>query len=179
MLPNFIYGKIRAIKALAVASALLLCLTALQASAQQTQPAETQNAALSNAQAETTPALMPVFQQYKSVKIGMTEDEVRDLLGKPKVSDETGYFYIFSDEESAQISFDADKKVKMIAVFYSGKHENPPDYGDVFGQGAAPVTKDDGSIYNLVTYPQAGYWVAYSRLAGDNATVTVTMQKIQ
>jgi hypothetical protein len=37
--------------------------------------------------------------------------------------------------------------------------------------------KPDGSLYQMKTYPQAGYWVAYSRTAGDSPMVIITMQK--
>jgi hypothetical protein len=38
-------------------------------------------------------------------------------------------------------------------------------------------TKSDGSKSKLVRYPKAGYWVSYSRTAGDNPIISVTMQK--
>jgi hypothetical protein len=37
--------------------------------------------------------------------------------------------------------------------------------------------KPDGSMYKMTTYPQAGYWVAYSRTPGDAPLVMITMQK--
>ena len=46
----------------------------------------------------------------------------------------------------------------------------------VFGSDVAP--KADGSIYRMVRYPKAGYWVSYSRTAGADPMVTVTMQKM-
>ena len=118
----------------------------------------------------------PVWTNYRGIKIGMTADEVRDKLGKAKIDDKDGLFYQFSDEESAQINFDKDKEVQLISVTYSHKNENAPKYTDVFGSEAA--AKPDGSIYNLVDYPEAGYWVAYSRMSGDKPTVTITMQKL-
>lgn len=159
-----------------VALFLLFCFAVAAAQAQTTTDApQTASLQAKNEEVKTAPA--PLVKDYKGVAIGMTEDEVKDKLGKPELNDNTGFFYIFSDEERAQISFDAEKKVNMIAVFYSPDNENTPKYADVFGQESVAPTKDDGSIYNLVSYPQAGYWIAYSRLAGDNALVTVTMQK--
>jgi cytoskeletal protein RodZ len=151
-----------------------------QTASAQTKTEEMKAATTTTTATATPPPLLPILQDYKGIKIGMTEDEVRDKLGKPKVSDQTGYFYVFSDEEQAQVGFDAEQKVNMIAVFYAAEHENKPQYRDVFGADAAAAhQKDDGSIYNVVNYPQAGYWVAYSRLAGDKAMVTVTMQKMR
>ena len=52
-----------------------------------------------------------------------------------------------------------------------------PSPKDVLGTDADK--KPDGSLYKLVRYPKAGYWVSYSRTAGDSPTITVTMQKIE
>ena len=120
----------------------------------------------------------PVFTGYKQIKIGMTADEVRDKLGKAKIDDKDGFYYEISDDESAQIRLDKDKKVYLVSITYSHKNENAPKYADVFGADAADAAKPDGSIYNLVNYPQAGFWVAYSRTADDKPTVSVTMQKL-
>lgn len=121
--------------------------------------------------------LMPVLTEYKGIKIGTTDDEVRDKLGKAKIDDKDGFFYDENDE-MVQIRLDADKKVRLVSVTYSHENKNAPKFADVFGGGTAEETKPDGSIYKLVRYPEAGYWVAYSKRAGDEPTVTVTMQKL-
>lgn len=160
-----------------IALFLLFCFAVAAARAQTTDASQAASLQTKTEAVKTAPA--PLVRDYKGVTIGMPEDEVKDKLGKPELNDNTGFFYIFSDEERAQISFDAEKKVNMIAVFYSPDNKNTPKYADVFGQDSIAPTKDDGSIYNLVNYPQVGYWVAYSRLAGDDALVTVTMQKMR
>ena len=123
--------------------------------------------------------LQPVLTNYKDVKIGMTDKEVRDKLGKAEIDDKDGFFYRFSDDEFAQIRLDNDKKVRLLAVTYSGENKNAPKYTDVFGADAKIEAKPDGSVYKLIRYPEAGYWVAYSRTAGDKPSVTVTMQKMR
>jgi hypothetical protein len=40
-----------------------------------------------------------------------------------------------------------------------------------------PRGRPDGSLYKMVTYPRAGYWVAYSRTTGDSPMVMIAMQK--
>jgi hypothetical protein len=77
-----------------------------------------------------------------------------------------------------QIRVDADKKVRFIAITYLDENKNAPKFADVFGAEIPVAEKPDGSIYNLVRYPEAGYWVAYSRTAGEKPSVTVTMQKL-
>lgn len=128
---------------------------------------------------EKSAALMPLLTEYKQIKIGMTADEVRDKLDKkPEVADKDGFFYRFSDSESAQIMLDAEKKVRVIVVMYADRNGSAPKYADVFG-ALVPVSEmPDGRVYNLVRYPDAGYWVAYNRTAGENPMVTVTIQKL-
>lgn len=121
----------------------------------------------------------PVFTNYREIKIGSTADEVRDKLGKAKVNDEDGFYYEFSDNESAQMIIDKDKKVRLISVTYSGESESAPKVEEVLGREITVEAKPDGSMYHLVDYPEAGYWVAYSRTAGENPIVTVTMQKMR
>lgn len=133
--------------------------------------------------AKLKPAFLPVlqhYQHYKEVKIGSTADEVRDKLGKAKIDDKDGFYYRFNDSEFAQIRLDKNNMVRLISITYSGDNKNTPSYADVFGADAAvAAAKPDGSVYKLVRYPQAGYWVAYSRTSGNDPSVTITMQKIQ
>ncbi len=138
----------------------------------------TQTAAIQVADKKSeTPVLMPVLTDYKGIKIGTTAEEVRDKLGKAKIDDKDGFFYD-SDDEMVQIRLDADKKVRLVSITYLDENKNTPKFADVFGAEIPLAEKPDGSIYNLVRYPEAGYWVAYSRTAGENPTVTVTMQKL-
>ena len=51
-----------------------------------------------------------------------------------------------------------------------------PTAKDVLGADAE--TKADGSIHKVMRFPKAGFWVSYSRTAGNEPTVTITMQKI-
>ena len=54
---------------------------------------------------------------------------------------------------------------------------NIPTCKDVLG--ADEQAKPDGSLYKMMRYPKAGYWVSYSRTAGNSPTITITMQKIE
>lgn len=128
-------------------------------------------------EAVKTNSIQPTVIDLIGVKIGMTRDEVKDKLGKPKIDDPDGFYYEMSDNKIAQIRLDADKKVSVVVVTYrDGK--DAPKFEDVFGGGTQVAAQPDGSLYNLVRYPEAGFWVAYSRTAGDKPTVTVSMQKL-
>ena len=123
----------------------------------------------------------PVLTDYKGVKIGASVDEVKELLDeKPKSDDGNSLLYVFSDGEMAQIVLDEDKKVRLIAVTYTGKEAHAPTYESVFGASVPVKEMADGRVYNMVSYPDAGYWVAYSSSAPgkDDRMIAVTMQKI-
>lgn len=124
-------------------------------------------------------AMMPVLQNYKEVKIGATADDVREKLGKAKIDNKNGFYYVIDDDEMAQIRLDKDKKVRLISITYTSDNKNTPKFEDVLGAGVKAEPGVNGKIYKLVNYPEAGYWVAYSRTAGDKPTVTVTMQKMR
>jgi hypothetical protein len=45
-------------------------------------------------------------------------------------------------------------------------------------QSPPAEARPDGSVYKMVRYGRAGYFVVYSRTSGDSPLVNVTMQKI-
>ena len=123
-------------------------------------------------------AVQPVLTDYRGIKIGMTADEVRKTLNeKPEVADKDGFLYVFSGNESAQIMLDGEKKVRVIAVIYRD-NKTAPKYEEVFGKDVPLEPMPDGRVYNLVRYPDSGFWIAYNRAAGDRPLVTVTIQKL-
>jgi hypothetical protein len=118
----------------------------------------------------------PVFSDYRGVAIGMTADEARQKLGRPKDKADTADFFVFGDNETAQVLYDATHKVVTVSVdFLSGATGVPAAKAVV---GADLQAKPDGSMYKMVRYPKQGYWVSYSRTAGASPTITVTIQKI-
>jgi uncharacterized OB-fold protein len=159
-------------------SAVGLILTVSIINAQQTSntPAQQEVATVVNS-SENKPATsnLPVFADYRGVKIGMTADEVRTKLDRIKKG-EGQDFIVFSERESAQIYYDADGKVTAISVDYFGDTSAAPTPDAVLG--AALQAKADGSMYQLKRYPEAGYWVSYNRTAGDKPIITITMQKM-
>ena len=118
----------------------------------------------------------PVYREYRGVRLGMTEAQVRAALGTPKESEGRQEFYALSDTEMAQVFYDTRRNVWAVTVSYVGGQVKAPTPEQVFG---GPVeVKPDGSIYKMVKYGRAGYYVAYSRDAGDAPFVTVVMQKL-
>lgn len=118
----------------------------------------------------------PVYKEFMGVTLGMEAKDVRAKLGHLKEKGEHQDFFVFSESQSAQIVYDSEGKVTVISVDYVNKEDGTPSPESVLGEAVQP--KADGSIYQLKRYPAAGYWVAYSRTAGDNPIVTITMQKI-
>ena len=169
-----------------VATALLLAPALAQAQDQSANPANVAVkdvaktgtpavAAKDNKPAENTKAAA-AFGDYKGVKIGMSAEEARRLLGTPKEKGKEQDFFAFSDSETAQVFYDAEGKVTAVAVSFYGGKGNAPEPSAVLGKNVE--AKADGSLYQRERYQDAGYWVSYSRTAGDAPLVTITIQKI-
>jgi hypothetical protein len=118
----------------------------------------------------------PVFREYKGVQLGMSADEARKKLGSPSEKGDTQDFYVFSDKESAQVFYDEARKVSAVAVTFMGEASGAPTAKAVLGTEIE--AKADGSMYKMVRYPKAGFWVSYSLIVGDAPMVAVTMQKM-
>ncbi|MEP7213597.1 MAG: hypothetical protein ABI791_10995 [Acidobacteriota bacterium] len=118
----------------------------------------------------------PVYSGYKGVTIGMSTEQVRAKLGKARDTSDTEDYFVFSDNETAQVLYDNEKTAKVISVNYIGANPSAPQPKAVFG--ADTDAKPDGSVFKMVRYPKAGYWVSYNRTAGENAMIIVTMQKL-
>jgi hypothetical protein len=161
--------------ALFVLTALLVLilwgsLTGVQAQRRSTRQAATKT--------EAAPDVIehPLYREYKGIAIGASADDVRGKLGEPKEKSDAQDYYAFSEQEMAQFYYDSAKKVKAITIDYIGETSGAPDYKTVVG--AEVETRADGSMYKLVRYPSAGYWVSYNRTAPPAPIISVTMQKI-
>jgi hypothetical protein len=116
-------------------------------------------------------------QGYRGVSIGMLADEVRKKLGNPSDKGEEQDFFVLSDNETAQVVYDKSKKVVTLSFdFMSGAREIPSPKS-IFGSDIEP--KADGSMYRMVRYPKAGYWLSFNRTAGDSPLTSITFQKIE
>lgn len=117
----------------------------------------------------------PLYREYKGISIGMSADEVRGKLGEPQEKSDAQDFYVFSEQETAQFYYDNAKKLKAVSIDYVGG-SSAPDCKTVVG--AEIEAKADGSMYKLVRYQSAGYWVSCNRTANPSPIITVTMQRI-
>lgn len=120
----------------------------------------------------------PVFQEYRGIQLGWLADDVRKKLGNPADKGDEQDFYTFNNEnERAQIVYDKDThKVTTISVDFMNGVKEAITPQQVFGSDVD--TKPDGSKHKLVRYPKAGYWVSYSRTAGESPIVTITIQAL-
>lgn len=119
----------------------------------------------------------PTVNQFKGVRIGMLADDARKKLGTPRDKSPEQDFYMLNDNEVLQVYYDKSGAVNAISIDFMSGATAIPTSKEVFGADAE--AKADGSIYKLVRYPKAGYWLSYSRTAGNEPTTTITMQKIQ
>ena len=123
----------------------------------------------------SAPADEPLYAEFKGLKLGASQSEARKLLGNPQEKDKTQDFFVFSDRERARVYYDDKGSVSAIIVTYIGKLAAAPPPKAVLGSDVE--AKQDGSMYKMVNYPKAGYWVAYSRTAGDEPLTIITMQR--
>jgi hypothetical protein len=165
------------------AALALLASLAPTALAQDTAPKQPTEAQTATAEAARTPAgeavaakpvAAPLYSEYRGVKLGMSAADVRAKLGKPEEKSDAMDFYVFNDRERARVYYTDGKATAVIAT-YIGKDGGAPPPVSVLG--AEIEAKPDGSMYMMKPYREAGYWVAYSRTAGDSPLVMITMQK--
>ena len=163
---------LRTLAELALLALAVFALGTLLVHAQKNTPktAQTQTAAA------PADADAPLLREYRGVTLGMTAEEARKKLGEPMDKSDAQDFYTFSETESAQIFYDATRKVLAISAHYTGGGA-APDAKTVLGSDVPPQA--DGSAYKMVEYKRAGCWVAYSRTAGDAPMVTVSIKKSQ
>lgn len=118
-----------------------------------------------------------VFKEYRGVQLGMTADEVRKKLGTPRDKGDEQDFYMFGESETAQIVYDQTHKVITISADFLTMGSDVPTAKSVFGSEVE--AKADGSVYKMVRFPKAGYWISFNRTSGASPLTTVTLQKIQ
>ena len=119
----------------------------------------------------------PVFREYRGIQIGMTTEETRKKLGNPRDKGDEQDFYVFGEKETAQIVYDKAHKVSVLSVDFLSGANGVPTPKAVLGDDIEP--KADGSIYKLIRYKKAGYWVSYNRTAGNSPMISVTIQRIE
>ncbi|MBA2705313.1 MAG: hypothetical protein H0U60_15850 [Blastocatellia bacterium] len=118
-----------------------------------------------------------VIHAYRGIQLGMLADEVRKKLGDPKDKSDEQDFYLFGETETAQIVYDKTRKVVTISADFFTAANSVPTAKQILG--AEVEAKADGSVYKMVRFPRAGYWLSYNRTAGNSPLTTVTLQKIQ
>jgi hypothetical protein len=161
--------------AAALTAALLLPFaSAAQEASTTTQATGAEAASQDTSSPATGAAAEPLLRDYKGVTLGMSAKDARAKLGKPAEKGEAMDFFVFSEKERARVYYQ-DGKVSAIIATYIGKDGGAPPPAAVLG--ADIEARPDGSLYKMVTYTRAGYWVAYSRVPGDTPMVIITMQK--
>jgi hypothetical protein len=159
---------------------LLVAVALVCASANTGLRASTQNrsARTADAHASDQPKAedAPPYSEYKGVRIGMTTDEARAKLGAPQDKSDDQDFFVFGEKESVQVFYDKAHKTYAISINYIGSTSSTPQPKAVLGSDIE--AKPDGSMYKMVRYPKSKFWVSYSRSAGNDPLITITMQRI-
>jgi len=113
---------------------------------------------------------------YRKIAIGMKADDARKTLGDPKDKADDQDLYMFTEDELAQIYYDANHMITAISVTYYKDLTKAPAAKEVLGEEAPP--KPDGTVFKTVRMPKAGYTVSYSKTSGDSPSVSITFQKL-
>lgn len=142
----------------------------------QSQEQTTQTQTPAPTQQPAPAAAEPLYTEFKGVRVGTSRDEARKKLGSPQEKDKDQDFFALSDRQRARLYYDGKGAVSAIIVTHVGKSADIPTPKAILGADIEP--KQDGSMYQIVYYPKAGYWVAYSRTAGDEPLTMITMQKM-
>jgi len=122
-------------------------------------------------------AEQPAFHEYRGVQLGMSTADVRKKLGAPRDKSAEQDFFVFNENETAQVIYDKTEKVITISADFMSPNSAAPSAKDILG--AEIEAKPDGSMHKLVRFPKAGFWLSYSRTGGADAVVTIQLQKIQ
>lgn len=118
----------------------------------------------------------PLYREYRGVRLGMTAEETRAKLGTSVLKSDDQDYYVFSENETAQIAYNADHKVVTISTDYIGG-VGAPDYRTVVGSDLQ--VRADGSTYKSVIYEGEALFVSYNRSAGVVPMVTITIQRMK
>jgi len=113
----------------------------------------------------------PLYREYRGVRLGMTAAEARAKLGEPAMKSDEQDFYVFSENETAQIAY-VEQRVKTISTDYTGG-VGAPDYKSVVGEDL--LQKPDGSWFRIVFYESQRFWVSYNKSASVAPLVTITI----
>ncbi len=116
------------------------------------------------------------MSDYRGIAIGMATNDVRNKLGNPKDKSDTMDLYTFSDAESAQFYYGPEKTVTAIMITFSGELKDAPLPRTVLGEDVE--AKPDGSIFKMLRFPKAGYWISYNRTPAPDAIVNIALQKM-
>lgn len=123
-----------------------------------------------------TPPKAPPYQDLKGARLGMEAEEIHRFLGKPSEKDEAVEYFEFSDVKRARVYYGVDGKAEAIVATYIGPGSEAPTPESVLGLSIefAP----DGSGSRRIDYEAHGYWVAYSRTAGEKPYTIITMKTL-
>lgn len=116
----------------------------------------------------------PVFTDYRGVKLGMTNSEVRQILGRTRDQSDTEDMFEPENGETARIFYDEEMKVRAMTIMYSGDLSKAPTPKQIVGSDIP--AREDGGMFKRVEYPDEGFWISYVRLAGDSPMVMITVQ---
>jgi hypothetical protein len=119
-----------------------------------------------------SPKEIKVMREYRSIKLGMRREEVRDALGKPELSDKSQDSFKIGGEDRLTAHYDNDS-VKAIQLYFF-ESKKVPNWVDVVGDTEIEQ-RPDGSKITQVEVSDEGFQVSmYQSKNGDVTTITIS-----
>jgi hypothetical protein len=121
------------------------------------------------------PAPIKVMREYKSVKLGLTREQVHTALGKPATTSESMEDYNLNGDDTMTVHYDKGE-VKAIQIsFLDPKHA--PAWKDVVGETAEVIQLDNGGKHARTMISEEKFWVSiYQSKDGSTTQITISRQ---
>jgi hypothetical protein len=119
-----------------------------------------------------TPKKINVMREYRSIRLTMHREEVRDALGKPELTDKEKDRFKIGGDDRLTVHYENDR-VKTIQLYFL-ESKNAPSWTDVIGD-AEIEQRPDGSKLTRVVINEEKFWVSmYQSKSGDITTITIS-----
>ncbi|MEP7337660.1 MAG: hypothetical protein ABI977_07925 [Acidobacteriota bacterium] len=113
------------------------------------------------------------MREYRGVRLGMTDAEVRAAVGKPKTDSKDRDEYELKDDGSLTIHYD-NGQVKAIQLYFANP-KNAPPWPEVIGD-AEIVQNENGSKHARVVVSEEHFWVTMFQNK-DQSMTTITISR--
>lgn len=157
-------------------AALAFCLALLVIPSQSGAQTPAQMPAQQPAPPMATPAPVNVMREIKGIKLDMTRDEVKALLGKPYQAAKQSDEFKLDGGDLLTVRYGPQGQKVRVVQFYCSDRKRAPEWLDVVGD-AQLQTKPNGSKYARRVVNAEKFWIAmFQSKSGGLTTITLSRQ---